>query len=442
MSATAARVLIDDGQLSCSELAESCLLRIEQRDGDIRAWTHMDADRVMARAKACDDKSGGGMLRGLPIGIKDVIETVDMPTAYNSPIYAGRRTGKDAACVSIARQDGALIMGKTATVEFAMGGRRARTRNPHNLNHTPGASSSGSAAAVADFMVPLALGTQTAGSIVRPAAFTGIYAYKPSFGLVSLEGCRACAPSFDTIGWFARCVDDLELVAHAFRLSPFRPDAPPSPVPLRGLRIGLCRTPHWDQAESAARAALLSAADRLADNGATIIDLDLPPPFDRLSEAHGTVMSSEARASLLAEYLGQPADLAPDLRALVERGTAISSIVLTEAYDRIATCRVALDALFDTAIDVVLTPAAPGTAPEGLQTTGSPIFNGLWTALQAPCIAIPTGDRKGLPVGVQLVGRRYRDDRLLAIARTVAPVIERTPPLPRSVGPEKLADPV
>jgi Asp-tRNA(Asn)/Glu-tRNA(Gln) amidotransferase A subunit family amidase len=429
LSATAALALIETGELSSGDLVRSCLHRIERRDSAVRAWSFLDPDHVVAQAQELDTRPFAGSLWGLPIGVKDIIETADMPTSYNSPIYAGRRTAKDAACVAIARRNGALIMGKTDTVEFAAGGRRALTRNPHDLRHTPGASSSGSAAAVADFMVPLALGTQSAGSVIRPAAYTGVYAFKPSFGLVSAEGCKPSAPSYDTVGWFARCVDDLALVATAFRLPGFRFDARLLPAALCGLRVGLCRTPHWDCAEPAARAALAVAAERLAGEGAVIVDLDLPRPFDGLTAAHGLIMRSEGRVSLLAEYLGHGDALSPDLRALVERGAEASYEAIAAAHDRVAACRVAFDALCEPMIDVVLTPAAPGAAPEGLQATGDPIFNGLWTALHVPCVAVPAGrEEGGLPVGVQFVGRRFRDDRLLAIAKAAAVIIDPAKP--------------
>lgn len=425
LTATAALALIEAGELSSREVVLSCLRRIEQRDPAVRAWTYLDPTCALAQAQERDENSSLRPLRGLPVGIKDIIDVAGMPTSYNSPIYAEHRPAKDAACVGTARHGGAVIMGKTDTVEFAFAGRKASTRNPHNLAHTPGASSSGSAAAVADFMVPLAFGTQTAGSVIRPAAFTGVYAFKPSYGAVSMEGCKPSSPSFDTLGWFARCVDDLILGASAFRLMESRASPHTAPIDLKKLRIGLCRTPHWDRSEPAAKAALQGAAERLAAEGAVVIDLNLPPLFDRLAEAHRLIMRHENRASLLMEYLAHPNELSGDLRAAVESAGQITGEAIAEAHDRVSACQIAFDEIFRPHFDVVMTLAAPGPAPEGLQTTGDPIFNSLWTALHVPCVAMPAGrDARGLPLGVQLVGRRLQDSRLLAAAKAAAIVIE------------------
>jgi Asp-tRNA(Asn)/Glu-tRNA(Gln) amidotransferase A subunit family amidase len=327
----------------------------------------------------------------------------------------------------VVRHSGALILGKTDTVEFASGGRKALTRNPFNPAHTPGGSSSGSGAAVGDFHVPLAFGTQTAGSHIRPASFNNIYALKPSWQLVSREGVRMASPSLDTVGWFGRSVEDLILVAGAFRL----PAADDKEVRVRALRVGLCRSPVWHRIEPAGRDALALAARRLTEAGAVVEELELPAPFARLHEAREMINLREGSASFLPEYLGAYEKLAPDLRARVDLRSDYRPAQLLEAYAVADACRLLFDKLFGPSLDVVLTPAAPGEAPEGLHTTGDWVFNEMWTLLHVPCVAIPVGrGPRNLPVGIQLVGPRLSDMHLLAIAKALAPVIDTDPQAP------------
>ncbi len=431
LTAAEAAELIRSGQLSCEELARSCLGRIAARDPAVKAWLYLDPDLAIRNARELDKLAvrgtPKGVLHGLPIGVKDIIDTADMPTTQNSVIYDGCQVGRDAACVGVVRSSGALVMGKTDTVEFASGGRKALTRNPFNLAHTPGGSSSGSGAAVGDFHVPLAFGTQTAGSHIRPASFNGIYALKPSWCLVSREGARMASATLDTVGWFGRSVADLLLVAEAFQL----PKQALPPVSVRGLRVGLCRSPVWDRIEPAGEAALQAAAARLAEAGAIVEDLDLPDAFAGLTEARAVIGAAEASASFLPEYLGAYADLAPDLRERVELRKTFPAEKLLESYTLADACRPVFDALFGPTLDVVLTPAAPGEAPEGLHTTGDWIFNGIWTLLGVPCVSIPVGrGPKNLPVGIQIVGPRLSDMRLLEIGRAVAPIIDDDPRAP------------
>ena len=422
-TASQAAVLISDGRLSCEELVRSCLARIAQRDPQLRAWLYLDPERAIRTARERDNSPRKSALHGLPWGVKDVFDTSDMPTTQNSPIYAGMQVGRDSAAVGVVRNSGALILGKTDTVEFASsGGRMALTRNPYNAAHTPGGSSSGSAAAVADFHVPLAFGTQTGGSHIRPASFTGIYGLKPSWGRVSREGLKMASLTLDTVGWYGRCVDDLILVAEVFRLAR-RAELPV--IEAKGLRIGLCRSPVWQHIEPAGEAALLLAAKRLSDAGAIVEDLDLPPPCDGLAAAQTTILYGEASVSMLPEYVGAHHLLAEDYRARAENARKLAPETLLAAYALADRCRPIFDALFGPALDVVLTPSAPGEAPEGLHTTGSAIFNSNWTLLHAPCVGIPvTLGAKGLPVGVTLVGPRYGDARLLAVAKALAPIID------------------
>jgi Asp-tRNA(Asn)/Glu-tRNA(Gln) amidotransferase A subunit family amidase len=270
LTAAEASALIAAKKLSCEELARSTLDYIALRDPIVRAWLYVDPDQVVRNARELDKTAPTSPLHGLTFGVKDVIDTFDMPTTQNSPIYAHHRPAKDAACVAVMRHSGALIVGKTDTVEFAGGGRRAASRNSYNLAHTPGGSSSGSGAAVGDRMVQLAFGTQTGGSHIRPAAFNGIYGIKPTHGIVSREGAKMYSHTLDTIGWYGRSAADLQLVGGAFRIPGMDST---QPVELKGLKVGLCRTHNWKFADPSARAAFFEAARRLEAAGAIVTEL-------------------------------------------------------------------------------------------------------------------------------------------------------------------------
>jgi Asp-tRNA(Asn)/Glu-tRNA(Gln) amidotransferase A subunit family amidase len=264
MTAAEASALIRTKALSCEELIRSCLARIAARESTVKAWLHLDPDHVIRRARQLDKLPWMGPLHGIPWGVKDVIDTAEYPTTQNSVIYDGMRPGRDAAPVAVVRGSGALIMGKTDTVEFASAGRKAVTRNPYNPAHTPGGSSSGSGAAVGDFQVQYAFGTQTGGSHIRPASFNGIYGMKPSWNRVSREGVRMSSMTLDTVGWYGRSIEDLVLVAEAFRIPP-----DPNPVSVRGLRVGVCRSPVWREIETAGKLALSTAAHPFCPNTST-----------------------------------------------------------------------------------------------------------------------------------------------------------------------------
>jgi Asp-tRNA(Asn)/Glu-tRNA(Gln) amidotransferase A subunit family amidase len=423
LTAADAAALIRSKQLSCEELARSCLARIAARDADVKAWLWLDPDHVIRRARELDKLAPApkGPLHGLPFGVKDIIDTADAPTTQNSPIYDGACVGRDAARVAVVRGAGALIMGKTDTVEFASGGRKALTRNPYNFAHTPGGSSSGSGAAVADYHVPLALGTQTGGSQIRPASFNGIYGIKPTWNLLSREGVRMSSITLDTVGWYGRSVDDLILVGTAFRLP-----ADQTLVAVKGLRVGLCRSPVWHAIEPAGVTALENAARLLAAAGAIVEELVLPAPFDQLLDAQNTIVTAEGGVSFLPEYVNAHVLLAPDFRAKVDSDTSRERLLA--AYALADRCRPVFDGMFGDSLDVVLTPSAPGEAPQGLHTTGDAIFNRMWTLLHVPCINVPAcRGPNNLPIGVTLVGPRLTDARLLAIARAAAPVIDTDP---------------
>ncbi len=422
LTATEAATRLAEGTLTAEALTRSCLDRAAALEPRVRAFVFLDPALAIAQAREVDKAYTKGALHGLPIGIKDMIDTADMPTTHNSPIYQGSRPGVDAACVAQSRGEGAVILGKTDTLEFAAGGRRARTSNPHDETRTPGGSSSGSAAAVAAGMVPLAYGTQTGGSTIRPASFCGVYAMKPTHGVVNTAGFKRYSHTLDTIGWYARHPLDLALPAKAFRL--WDMEAPPAPKPASALRIALVEGPNWGKAEASAREALHHAGDRLRKAGAMVEAVALPAPFDGISEAQRVVMHSEGRSAFLAEYLLHHEKLHQEFRDRVENKTGITAKDVVAAHDLAAECRKLFDAMFP-GFDAVLTPSAVGEAPVGLQNNGDPIFNAMWTLLHAPCIAIPchTGPN-GMPVGVQIVGPRYGDAALLAVAATVGPVID------------------
>ncbi|PZW45806.1 Asp-tRNA(Asn)/Glu-tRNA(Gln) amidotransferase A subunit family amidase [Humitalea rosea] len=421
LTATAARTMLADGSLTAEALTHSCLERCAEREAVTKAFSYLDPLLAVRNARRVDKAYAKGVLHGLPLGVKDMIDTADMPTSHNSPIYDGLQQGRDAACVGIARGEGAVVFGKTDTVEFAAAGRRALTRNPHDPSRTPGGSSSGSAAAVADGMVPLAFGTQTGGSTIRPASFCGVYGMKPTHGVVNSEGAKRYSHTLDTIGWYGRAPGDLRLVAEAFRL--FGVETPVTKG-LKQLRIGVCRGPNWQVASLECCEALGTAAKRLEAAGVTMEEVTLPAPFDEITAAQLVVLHGEGRGGFLQEYLAAPGLLHRDFHERVENAKGITPQQMLWAYDLAAECRKLFDALFP-GLDAVLTPAAVGEAPVGRQDTGNPVFNSMWTLLHVPCIGIPCiKGPNGMPVGVQIVGPRFGDAALLDVAAAVAPVID------------------
>ena len=410
LSARDAAQRIAAGSLTAEALIRACLDRIAAREPEVGAWAQVDPDQALAEARARDQATTRGPLHGIPIGVKDIMDTADMPTAYGSRAYHGFRPGADAACVALARDAGAVVLGKTVTTEFAALS-PGKTRNPHNTAHTPGGSSSGSAAGVADFMVPLAFGTQTAGSIIRPASFCGVVGYKPSFGLVAISGTKALAPSLDTVGGFARDVADIALFIAALT---GRPELVPK-APAARPRIGVYRTQPWEQAQPATIAALDDARERLARAGASIAERPAFAAFDRLVPAQVAIMGHEMARNLAWERTSRGNEVMPRTAALFTEGLAITPATYDEAWRCAAAARAQLAEFFGD-FDAMLVPAAPGEAPPAA-TTGDPVFNRPWTLLHVPCITLP-GRRgpAGLPVGVQLVGPPHSDAALLAVA--------------------------
>ena len=415
MTALAMRQAMAAGTVTAEAAVRTALERIAEREPVIHAWQCIAADGAIATARALDARGRPGLLGGVPIGVKDLIATAGLPTSYGSPIYQGFRPDADAACVARAYEAGAVVIGKTVTTEFAYF-TPGPTANPCNPAHTPGGSSSGSAAAVADGMVPIAFGTQTAGSLIRPASFCGVFAIKPSFGSLSLEGVKAFSPSLDTLGWFARSADDLELMRCAMGRTAFAPLQPPGP---RDLRLGVCRTHEWPAADAGGTAAFEEALKKARTAGIQLRDIAMPDKMAGLVEAQKIVMACEAARSLAPEWLDHRERLGAALVALLETGRACGDHGYRRALDQAATARRQLPALMHD-VDALLVPAAPGEAPVGLGATGDPVFNRLWTLLGLPCVNVP-GLRgpQGLPIGMQLIGHVRQERELLAVASSL-----------------------
>jgi amidase len=400
------------GRLSAEALVAACLDRIATSEPVVGAWHHLDRDAALAAARRCDAMAPRGPLHGLPIAVKDLIDTSDMPTGYGSAIYEGHRPAADAACVALARGAGAVVLGKTVTTEFACF-TPGKTANPHNPRHTPGGSSSGSAAAVAAGMVPLAFGTQTAGSVIRPASFCGIVGFKPSFGVIPRAGAKMLADSLDTIGTMARSVADAAFFAGVVGGRPALRDIA---MPARPPRFGFCRTAMWEEAEPLTEAALSTARVALERAGAAVDDIAVAPEHRTLTAAQETVMGFELVRGLADERLRHSAELSPRLGQLLDVGMTVGADAYDAACAETALARAALDRFFG-ACDAMLVPAAPGEAPEGLGYTGNPVFNRMWTLLGVPCVTLPAfWSDAGLPVGIQLVGRIGQDAALMAAA--------------------------
>jgi Asp-tRNA(Asn)/Glu-tRNA(Gln) amidotransferase A subunit family amidase len=430
-AAEAAR-LVAEGAISSQELVDACLARVSEVDGQVQAWAFLDPDHARAQARAADEWRGGGRplgpLHGVPIGIKDIIDTADMPTENGSVLHAGRTPSRDASLVERLRAAGAVILGKTVTTEFAAYA-PGKTRNPHDPDHTPGGSSSGSAAAVAAGMVPLAVGSQTNGSVIRPAAFCGVYGFKPTFGSISRHGMLRVAPTLDQVGVFARTVDDLaflaeSLVGYDARDPDCRPRAhPPFRVvaatepPLPPM-LAFVKTPPWARAEEETKAAFGELVELLGDR---VEEVELFPSAVEAWTWHRTIMEAEMAASLEREWDRGRDRLSEPLRALLERGRAVSAVDYQRAIARSRMIHDGFAELFEQRYDAILTPAAPGPAPKGLGSTGDPAFCTLWTLCGMPAVTLPLlQGSTGLPIGVQLVGPRDGDARLLRTARWLA----------------------
>ncbi|HME26756.1 MAG TPA: amidase [Acetobacteraceae bacterium] len=414
LTATAAARLIRDGRLRPVELMEACLARIAAREPAVRAfaWFDRDAARRAAAARS-------GPLHGLPIGVKDVMDTADMPSEYGSPIWHGWRPRADAAAVAWARAAGGVVIGKTVTTEFATR-KPGPTANPHNLRHTPGGSSSGSAAGVADGFFPLAYGTQTAGSVIRPAAFCGVVGYKPSYGMINRFGMKLMSESLDTVGVMARSVADCALFAGAVA---GRDLGDPEVRPERAPRFGICRSPAWSGALPETQALLPRVASALAGAGASVVDRELSPSVAAIAAAHPIVMNNESGRALGWELANTREQISEGLRERLEFGLAQSEAAVAEAHAVFDRAQREFPACME-GLDALVTPSAPGQAPAGLEWTGDPAFNLIWTSLHVPCVTVPAGaGPDGLPLGIQIVTRIGEDRQALAWAQWVAAAI-------------------
>jgi amidase len=415
LSAADAIAQLASGELTAEALTRACLDRAAER-ASVKAWTFLDPRRALAEARAADRGGRPGSLAGLPIGVKDIIDTADMPTGHGSPIYRGNRPFADAACVALLRMAGGTILGKTVTTEFA-NRFPGETVNPHNPAHTPGGSSSGSAAAVADFQVPAALGTQTGGSVIRPSAYCGVVGYKPSFGEFSRGGIKLQCHNLDTLGILCRSLDDLPpLRAALLGAAPRAIDRT-----LSAPRIGVCRTPAWERADSATHALIESTAATLAAAGARVSEIVFAPEFAGILDHHRRIFNFEAARNYAYEYERHHDKVSQVLRdTVLTPGRELPLAAYVEAIETAESFRRHLDDIFSD-VDLLLTPSAPGEAPQGLGSTGDPSFNGLWTLGWVPCVTLPAGaGPRGLPLGIQLVGRRFGDEALFDAAAWTA----------------------
>ena len=408
---------VNEGRWTAEAVTRSFLERYSAIEDEVRAWAALDPDLAIEQACAIDRDGREKPLAGVPFGVKDIFTTADYATEYGSPIYKGYRPRADAACVALARAAGAVVLGKTMSTEFAAN-QPTVTRNPHDLSRTPGGSSSGSAAGVAASMTPVAIGTQTAGSVIRPASYCGVVAYKPTFGYSPRAGLKPSANSLDTLGFFGRNVGDVaEFSSLASGRQPFPKPEDPDAAP----RLAVCRTAEWSAAESGTIEILHEFADELREAGANVADIAFPVGFDGLADAQWTIMAYETTRSLAWERLTHPDLCSPQLQAIFELGESVSDNDYGAARILANHSRVLLNEMLRRAgIDVLLAPAATGEAQEGLESTGDPILNRVWTLLHMPCMTLPllTGPA-GLPMGLQLIGRIGRDWRVVAAAKWI-----------------------
>jgi len=412
MSMTQAARAIATGACTSEALVRACLARIEEREPMVRAWSALDADGAIAQARALDSGPRRGLLHGVPIGVKDVISTFDFPTQMGSPIYEGFRSRGEASCVAMARNAGAVILGKTVTCEFA-GVAPGPTCNPLDFSRTPGGSSSGSAAAVADFMTHLGFATQTGGSILRPASFCGVVGYKPTYGTVNREGLKFAAESLDTIGVIVRAVEDAAL-AHAVltgrsELKLERCSHPP--------RIGLCKTYLWDaKASQETKDCVERAGEAARLAGASVVSFHLPARFSRLTQARETINDVERARALAWEWSHRKDLLSPALCDTIDKGLATPEHIYRDALKFAESARKELDELIAD-FDCLIAPCVNGEAPVGLHYAGDPSLQGLWTLLRVPSMTIPAGRGPNrMPVGLQIFAPRGADARLFALA--------------------------
>ena len=414
-TATEIAAAVASGKTTAEAVARACLERIDEREPKVLAWQYLNKEQVIEQARAFDKSARRGPLAGVPFGIKDIIDTCDMPTEMGSPIYKGHRPKGDAACVALSRKAGGVLMGKTVTTEFA-NRFPGKTRNPFDPARTPGGSSQGSAAAVGDCMVPLAIGTQTTGSTIRPASFCGVFGYRPTHGDLRCVGVKEAAGSLDTLGLLARSIEDIALYRDVLVGST------PAPVPelASAPRIGFCRTPFWSRVAPGTQQLLEEAARQLARAGARVQDIDLPAEFDGLEDVHQRISSYEFARNFTWEIENHWELISQTLREnRLKHGLECTFEDYRDACDSAELCRHLIAEVFEEH-DVLLTAAAAGEAPVGLDKTGDASFCLIWTTTHVPCVTLPVfRGPHGLPIGAQLIGRRNGDRALFAAARWV-----------------------
>ncbi|MBR74206.1 MAG: hypothetical protein CL872_04645 [Dehalococcoidaceae bacterium] len=406
--------LFQKKEIKATEIAQDCIAQIADRDEQVKAWVDFNSSNVLQNAEAIDANDELlGPLHGIPVGMKDIIDVAGIACSRGSSIYSDRIATTNAHIVSLVQGAGSFVLGKTVTTEFASGNPNV-TCNPHNLNYTPGGSSSGSAAAVADYMVPYSFGTQTAGSMIRPAAFCGIPAIKPSFGTISRAGLSYVADSLDTIGWFARDVRDLGIIYHAITGNDVKFEQQGD---LSKLRIGICRTPDWDNAENLVQELFEELEMHLSQSNIQYDNIELPKEFALLGEVQNRIMCKEMTFWLEAEWANYADQLSEYIIERLDFGKTISNEQILLDNILIEHSRNKMVALFSN-YDFIITPSAPGPAPEGLSSTGNSVFNRMWTALHLPCINIPIKkSENNLPIGIQIIGKYKNDANLLENAK-------------------------
>lgn len=414
LTAAEAGAAIRAGRLTARDFAEACLARITERDDAVRAWNFLDPDMVRAGADALDAKTDEkGPLHGVPVGLKDIIDTADMPTENGSALFAGRRPVADSTIAKRLRDAGALIMGKTVTTEFALSG-AGKTRNPHDPNRTPGGSSSGSAAAVADIQVPLAIGTQTGGSMIRPASFCGVHAFKPTFGSISRAGMFTLSRVLDQPGIYGRSLDDLAMVGDVLmakdpldldmrgHLKPCLVDALKAGPPQSPPRIAFVKGPMWQAAEPYLDVLFKDVLGKLGDHAR---EVEMAGVFETALECHQTVNMPHLVANV-GDIVDKHADvLKPETVRRIKASYGVAAEDYVKAIEFADTLRAAVDRMFENA-DVIITASAPGEAPVGLEGTGNPIFQKIWTLTGVPTVSLPKlSGPNGMPIGLQVIGR-------------------------------------
>ncbi len=439
LTATEAREAIEQGLLTSQEMISACFSRIDELEDTIGAWAHLDRERAMEQARQADHfRSRGlatGALHGLPVGIKDIIDTSDYPTERGTVLHQGRKPDKDSTLVSLLREAGATILGKTGTTDLAVFS-PGKTTNPHNSAHTPGGSSSGSAAAVSSAMVSLAVGTQTNGSVIRPASYCGIYGFKPTFARISRHGVLQQSRPLDTIGVFARSLPDLALIADVLMRydaqdESMTPLAPPciARVMAEAMpadpHIAFIRTPKWDQVEDSTKAGFRELIDEVNQRFSKAIEVvDLPGHISDIYEDHRVIMEADLARSFASEYQNGKSKLSAVLVEMIERGQQVSDEEYQSAVGKMIDYSEYMDEIIEE-YDAALTPSTLGAAPAGLDATGNPIMNTIWTLCGTPTINIPLlQSPEDLPVGVQLVGIRGDDAKLFRIARWLLELLD------------------